>query len=553
MRAPRLLLLGLLAVLVCLAAPASAASPLKASPTHGPQGKPVTLTYTLPASGYSCGGGQPPYYDHVDFFFDDAQQPFATEALSQSCTATATFTQTGGLPCGGYTFGARFTDANGGAHPEWSGSASYTVTCAQPTKSPTPSPKPSPTRSRRASPTPSPTASPTATATPTPTPTATVTPSATAAAGLPTPSPTRTALPVATPPSDLPSGGSSSAPWVLGGVVLGVAGLGASFGLLRPRGAGTPVLAGVSLLSVLAGTAVALKPVTDPVTPLVLGTYAVQGAACAGNDIPISGGFHVLDVPPVLLHHEPNAYGLAAWDASASGTSESSTVCLRLSSKAPWTAHRTILSGNPPHGAVSCQTTEQLLGGGFYVPWGLSGRQGSHPEAPARWAAVVGPEPSDLPPISATVSALCAQLPEGVKTYTVLGSTAVTGTATARCYPGDVVLNGGHAGGEVRGSHPVDGGWQAELGFGGGTAYALCVHPSRILGIRSTYVRQAAVSHDYQASAACDASGQLLGGGWTTGGGIGGLQHFRPDGNSWVAALPDRGDVTSYALCARRY
>lgn len=550
MRAPRFTfslvlaaLLGAFAVVVGPAVPASAASPtLTVSPTSGPGGTKVTLTYALNIAGWGCS---PDSQERVLFSYDNSQQPFASRPWDQGgCTATATFTVPVTFACGSHVFHATYYDQNRTAH---SADAPFTVTCLVPTKVPTVSAKPSPTRTKTASPTPSPTASPTPSPTPTATPSAT--PSA-VPAGLPTPSPTGTALPVAAPPSDLPSGGSSGTPWVVGGALLGLAGAAAGAGLLRAKGAGTPVWVGVTVVSLLGGTAVALKPLTDPVTPLVLGTYAVEGSSCADGDLAISGGFHVLDNPPVLLHHEPAG---DSWDAAPSGTGVSYAVCLRLSKKVPYQVRTASLSGNPPHASVSCQTPEQLLGGGFYVPWGLAGRQGSHPESPSRWAAVFGPEPADLPAISATVSALCAELPDGIKTYTTLGSTAVTGVATARCFPGDVVINGGYAGGEVRGSHPIDGGWQAELGFGGGTAYALCVKPSRALGIRSTYVRQTAVAGEFQASADCDTGGQILGGGWTSGGGIGGLQHFRPDGASWVAALPDRGDVTAYALCAKRY
>lgn len=534
MRSPRLLVLGLLGLLLVLAVPASAASPtLTVSPTSGPKGTKVRLMYHLNVAGYSCSGG------HVDFSYDAGQQPFATTPLTQSCTAQASFVIPVSSMPGVHRFYGRFTDANGGTQPAWTAWTTFAVTLPVRTPSPTPSPT--------ASPTPSPTASPTPSPTPTATPSAT--PSAVPAA-LPTPSPTATALPVATVPPGLPSGGSSGTPWVVGGALLGLAGAALGAGVLRARGAGTPVWVGVTVVSVLAGTGLALKPLTDPVTPLVLGTYAAEGGQCADGDLALSGGFHVLDTPPVLLHHEPAG---DSWDAAPSGTGTSYAVCLHLSAKVPYQVRTATLGGDPPHAGVSCQTPEQLLGGGFYVPWGLAGRQGSHPEAPSRWAAVVGPEPADLPAINATVSALCAELPDGIKTYTTLGSTAVSGVATARCFPGDVVLNGGYAAGEVRGSHPIDGGWQAEVGFGGGTAYALCVKPSRALGIRSTYVRQTAVTGEYQAGADCDAGGQVLGGGWTSGGGLSGLQHFRPDGAGWVVALPERGDVTSYALCAKRY
>lgn len=542
---------ALLAVLVGAAlalssAPARASGEtLTASPKSGPVGTTVQLTYSMNGG---CGQNE-----GANFFLDAT--PIGSRPVNQqTCTSTLSY-KVKTATCKAHQFSAAWHYPGQEQTLYGQATASFTVTCPHPTKSPTPSPKPSPRpRQTSAAPAPSRTANPTpsATRTPTPTPSATATPSRSAV-----PLVTASASPagVATPPDGLDDGGSSGTPWVVGGALLGLAGLGASFGLLRPRGTGMPVVAGVAVVSVLAGTALALKPLTDPPTPVVLGSYDAGGSACAAGDVPLTGGFHVLDVPPALLHHEPHGSSDSGgwWDASASGTSESSTLCLRLGREVPWTVRTATLAGNPPHAGAGCQTTEQLLGGGLYVPWGLAGREGSHPESPARWAVVTGPEPADLPAIAASVRALCAELPGGLRTYTVLGSTAVTGTATARCFPGDAVLNGGYAGGEVRGSHPVDGGWQAELGFGGGTAYALCYHPSRELGLRASHVRQDAVSGAFQATAGCDAGDQLLGGGWTTGHGLAAMQHFRPQGTSWVVALPSRGDVTAYALCARRY
>ena len=115
------------------------------------------------------------------------------------------------------------------------------------------------------------------------------------------------------------------------------------------------------------------------------------------------------------------------------------------------------------------------------------------------------------------------------------------------------MLNGGYEADHPLGSHPVDGGWAAEVGAGGGKAYALCYKPSATLGLRASHVRTDSVTNAFQGTASCDSGDQLLGGGWKTGTGIGGMQHFRPQGTSWVAALASRGDVTSYALCARKW
>lgn len=545
----RLAVVVLLALLgLGLPAPAQAATPtLTVTPPSGPAGTRVTLRYDGHTDPQTC----PPATA------GDDQVRFAEGTLvlgsrpfnPNTCTAqlvVALPSSGSGATCGPHALTAtpRFA-AQGFDDVANAATATFTVTCATPTVTvpPRPSRTPSPTASSTPSPTASPTASPTPSSTPTPTPTRVLA--------------TSSAQPVvAVEPPDLsgPSG-SSGTPWYVGGAALGLVAVAGSWFLVRPK-AGTPVAAGVAVAGVAAGVGLLLLAPSDPPTPVVLGSYvAGPGGGCAAGDAPLTGGFHVLDVPPQLLHHEPkgSSSDTGWWDASAAGTSESSTLCLRFGTKVTWRVRSAALAGSPARAGVSCQTTEQLLGGGFYVPWGLAGPEGTHPEPPARWAVLTGAEPADLPPIRATASALCAELPDGVRTYSVTGSGASGGAATARCYPGDAVLGGGYAGTAVRGSHPVDGGWQVELGAGTGSAYALCYHPSRALGLRASHVQQASVSGEYQATAECGAGEALLGGGWTTGHGIGAMQHFRPEGTRWVVALPAPGDVTAYALCARRW
>ncbi len=345
----------------------------------------------------------------------------------------------------------------------------------------------------------------------------------------------------AVPPSEPPDGRPLT-PWVAAGAVLSLAGLWTAFTVLRPR-LGTPVVAGVSVASVVLGTGLALKPLTDPPPSLVVGTYVVGGSACRTGDLPVTGGFANRPTSAGPLVDAPRG---ATWVAGASG---SAVVCLQLDKKVPSSVRTATPTDDPLQARVSCRTSEQLLGGGFAVPNGRSGPHGSHPAPTKQWVAAVGSR-ADAPPGWPAVAAMCAQLPGGLFTYVAEGGITSVGSALAACSPGDVVLNGGYGGAQVRGSHPVDGGWQVELGEGGGSAYALCTHPGHDLGITKTSVRQA--SGTGQAVATCEPGTRVLGGGWTSGTGLGRLLRFAPAGNGWVAALPTQGEVTAYALCLRR-
>ena len=161
------------------------------------------------------------------------------------------------------------------------------------------------------------------------------------------------------------------------------------------------------------------------------------------------------------------------------------------------------------------------------------------------WSASNAPYTAGPAP-TATVSALCAELPDLVRTYVKSGSSPAAGIATASCYPGDVVLNGGFSGAQVHGSYPVANGWAAQLGAGGGSAYAVCVKPSRGLGIRSTTVASGS------GVATCPGTDTVLAGGWSSGTDYDGLQHFHPEGDGWRSEAPS-GGATGYVLCLHRY
>jgi hypothetical protein len=527
--------LPLLVALLALApaAPASAASPtLTVTPQSQERGQSVTLEYSLNVSGYSCS---PDYPDRVSFSID-GHQPFAVQALTQSCTAGAQYSVPLTASCGSHDFLARFKDANGTDHPEWSATHKLTVKCVvvpTVTLSPRPSRTPSPTASATASPTPSPTAS----ATPTATPSATPTP--TFASSSPQPV-------IAVEPPDIPGpSGSSKAPWYGGGIAVGVLALAGAWFLVRPR-AGTPVAAGVAVAGLAATAGLFAFAPSDPPVPVILGSYPIgDGEGCANGDIPVAGGFYSLDIPAGLLRFQPRGSSSESgyWETSVSGTGHQSAVCLRLGTKVVWRVRSRTLSPTAPSGAVSCQTPESLLGGGFAFPWGLAALS-SYPQAPMRWAAANGPY-TDGPAPEGEVSALCAELPEGLRTYVTTASGS--GTVDAYCFKGDHPLGGGYAGRAVDGSYPNADGWTVTAS-GTASAYALCYHPSRRLGLRTSYPVQS-----LDGDAVCGSGDVLLGGGWQSGTTLDGLQHFEPNGSGWKAEQPSGGPTTAYALCAKRW
>lgn len=77
-------------------------------------------------------------------------------------------------------------------------------------------------------------------------------------------------------------------------------------------------------------------------------------------------------------------------------------------------------------------------------------------------------------------------------------------------------------------------------------SYALCFHPGRGFGLRSTYSR-----YSDRGVAHCDGTDSVLTG-WDSGTDLNGLQRFEPTGSAWRAQRPV-GASTAYVLCARRW
>jgi hypothetical protein len=326
---------------------------------------------------------------------------------------------------------------------------------------------------------------------------------------------------------------------------VGLLALAGAWFLVRPK-ASTPVAAGVAVAGLAAAAGLFAFAPSDPPVPVILGSYPIgDGEGCAAGDIPVSGGFYSLDTPSGLLRFQPRGSSSESgyWESSVSGTGHASAVCLRLGTKVVWRVRTRTLPPTAPSGAVSCQTPESLLGGGFAFPWGLTALS-SYPQAPMRWGAADGPY-TDGPAPEGEVSALCAELPDGLRTYVTTASGS--GTVDAYCFKGDHPLGGGYAGGTVDGSYPNADGWTVSSSTTA-SAYALCYHPSRRLGLRTSYDVQA-VGGD----AVCSSGDVLLGGGWQSGTTLDGLQHFEPNGHGWKAEQPSGGPTTAYALCAKRW
>jgi hypothetical protein len=534
------LLLALIGALSVAGAAAAADATLKVTPSSGPTATPVELLYDASTLFQQCPSASTQGVT-VRFSFDN--KVIGTGDLDpQTCQSEITYVVTS-RKCGGHTFVAEGVWPNNQGTFGKTQPKPFTLTCVQPsvTIRPSISIAPSPSRSATPSPTPSPTASPTPSATPSASPSATPTPSATLA-------PESTAEPVtAVSPPDFPTpGGGSGAPWVIGGAALGLLGVGGSLVLLRPK-VGTPIAAGVAGVSVLAAAGLIVLAPSDAPKPVISGSYVTgPGAGCAKGDIPLNGGFYDLDVPTSLLRFHPSGSSsdVGYWTESVSGTGQGSTVCLRLGRSVVWKVRDKALDQAKPSGSVSCQVDESLLGGGFAFPWGIS-QLSSYPKPPTGWQASNAPYTAGPAP-TATVSALCAELPDGVKTYVTSSSTAAAGIATASCYPGDKVINGGFSGARVQGSYPVDAGWAAQLGTGGGSAFAVCVKPSKGLGIRSTTVASG------DGVATCPGTDTVLAGGWSSGSDYNGLQHFHPEADGWRSESPS-GGATAYVLCLRRY
>jgi hypothetical protein len=308
------------------------------------------------------------------------------------------------------------------------------------------------------------------------------------------------------------------------------------------------------------GVLAAFPTLTAQPDPAIRSSYVTDGD-CAAGDLPIFGGYHAYDTRASLKHFHPDGQ---SWSAAPEGSANeegdqlpggpSYTLCLRVGREVPHTVREKSVPGSGPAGSVSCQAGEALISGGFYYPWGLDGFVGSHPEAPLRWASADAPQHADESPISGHIYALCAELPDGVHTYATSASGAAGATATARCFPGDAVLGGGWSGRGVRGSHPVEGGWAAELGEAG-SAYALCYKPSRAFGLHATYVRTASGTGDVDVAATCDGGDVVVGAGWTGGHGLDSLRRFEPTDAGWSINLvqDDGTEGTAYVLCARPY
>lgn len=318
----------------------------------------------------------------------------------------------------------------------------------------------------------------------------------------------------------------------------------------------------ISLRRLLTGTVLALASAcvltpTEAVAatdPIVVASYVTNAqSGCETGDLPLAGGYHAYGDPHLLhLHPEGGSGSRGTWNVDHESVGPTDVVCLDLGRPVTWTVRSKNLSPGSPDGSVSCQTNESLLGGGYYLAWGPGGMTRSHPEPPMKWHVKGAPYTEGDAP-SATTYALCAELPTEARTYTVTANGSGAGDVTASCFAGHAVIGGGWAGPNVRGSGPVDGGWTASFGDGGGSAYAVCVPPGAVLGLERTYAATSASAGSSSAfvTASCNAGDVLLGGGWRSGGPLSTLRVFEPlgagSGGSGAGWQVDNGPAS--ALC----
>jgi hypothetical protein len=200
---------------------------------------------------------------------------------------------------------------------------------------------------------------------------------------------------------------------------------------------------------------------------------------------------------------------------------------------------------------ASCQAGERMLGGGFiasnlfeYAAYVTA----SYPSGPATWT-VVASAPASYFQLEADV--YCAPAPPATVEIHIIHATG-TGTATAACPLGTVLLGGGFQASEpVEVSRPEGNGWLA--GGSGAQAYALCaahlVQPGRV--VHATF-NPHSMTRNYAPDgrdAICP-SGQIALGGGFDGDGL--VLASVPRGASfdgWAVEAGGNADVTISAVC----
>lgn len=202
--------------------------------------------------------------------------------------------------------------------------------------------------------------------------------------------------------------------------------------------------------------------------------------------------------------------------------------------------------------SASCQTGEQLIGGGFSASGAFEYEVkivASYPASATTWTAAAAASPAF------TLSAEAYCLPMSITLGLVIGHASTTPSGSVSCPPGTVLLSGGFQGDEVfSASRPDGNGWYATTFGSSGTVYDLCAsqHVSAGGMVTAPFNPHSSAHNYYPAGAtvACPAGQSAISGGFSSGGDLiltsaSGGSPFQ----QWSVTAGGDGDMALYARC----
>lgn len=164
--------------------------------------------------------------------------------------------------------------------------------------------------------------------------------------------------------------------------------------------------------------------------------------------------------------------------------------------------------------AVSCESGEQMLSGGFSgnAFEGAVKVVESYPSAPNTWTVTVD---NSIAPswVQMTVSVYCLQASSSIGTTIVHATQTTTGTQAMVCPRGSVLLSGGYVGTtQPTISKPDNNGWQSDAT----TVYAMCARRHATAGsVATATLTTPPVEAETGATATCAANQLATGGGFS--------------------------------------
>ena len=209
---------------------------------------------------------------------------------------------------------------------------------------------------------------------------------------------------------------------------------------------------------------------------------------------------------------------------------------------------------------ASCQTGEQLIGGGFSASGAFEYDVkivASYPASATTWTVAIASSPAFI--LRAEAYCLPASITLGLvighASMIPSGHASMTPSGSVSCPPGTVLLSGGFQGDEVfSASRPDGNGWYATTFGFAGTVYDLCAsqHVSAG-GMVTAPFNPHSSAHNYYpagASLACPAGQSAISGGFRSGGDLiltsaSGGSPFQ----QWSVTAGGDGDMTLYARC----